>query len=57
MQKTQDMMNDSSQDAETNDVLKIWKTPELRILPVPSRTQGGRLGNKNDQDDQFYKKS
>ena len=35
---------------------KTWNSPKLRVLPVPTRTQGGK-GNKNNQDDQFYKKS
>jgi hypothetical protein len=35
---------------------KTWEKPRLRILPVPTKTQGG-VGNINDQDDIFYKKS
>lgn len=57
MQKISDITNNLSSDAESGSTRKTWKTPELRILPVPSKTQGGKLGNKNDQDDQFYKKS
>ena len=56
MQKTQDMLNNGSQGAESNKTLKSWETPQLRVLPVPNKTQGGQ-GNKNDQDDIFYKKS
>lgn len=56
MQKTQDTYKDFSQDAQDTETRKPWKTPELRILPVPTKTQGG-IGNRNNQDDVFYKKS
>jgi hypothetical protein len=58
MEKTQDTLSDNS--TTTGDELtgtrKPWKTPELRILPVPTKTQGG-TGNRNDQDDIFYRTS
>ena len=56
MQNTQDTPNDFSQDAEVSTSRKPWKTPELRILPVPTKTQGG-AGDVDNQDDIFYKKS
>ena len=38
---------------ENSKELKNWKTPELKVLPVPTKTQGGAF-NINDQDDVFY---
>jgi hypothetical protein len=56
MQNTQDTLNDLSPESEPNKPRKVWKTPELRILPVPTRTQGGG-GDVDDQDDIFYRKT
>ena len=54
-QKTLNNMPQTS-DSETTGPLKLWETPKLKILPVPTRTQGGAV-NKNDQDNAYYKKS
>lgn len=56
MKKEPETNTNISANTEAANTLKMWKTPELRILPVPTKTQGGAF-NKNDQDDIFYKKS
>jgi len=56
MEETQDAASTLSEDAEGKSTRKTWKTPELRILPVPTKTQGGQ-GARNDQDDIFYRRS
>jgi hypothetical protein len=55
MRNTQETINENltSQDTETFITKKTWTTPELRILPVPAKTQGGPFKG-NDQDDGFY---
>ena len=46
--------NDATNNSfENSKELKSWKTPELKVLPVPTKTQGGMF-NVNDQDDMFY---
>lgn len=54
MESTKEKVEDDS--AETISDRKIWETPKLKVLPVPTKTHGG-LFNVNDQDDTFYKKS
>ncbi len=56
MRNTEENNNLMIENDELTNTRKIWETPKLRILPVPAKTQGGS-GNKNDQDDQFYRTS
>lgn len=35
--------NDLSDNEESKTTQKNWKKPELKILPIPSKTQGGPL--------------
>ncbi len=42
MQKPQEKITNNELERDTKPVenLKTWKTPELKTLPVPTRTQG-----------------
>lgn len=43
------------QDCENSVNLKEWRTPNLKVLPVPAKTQsGGSTIFYNDQEDTFY---
>ena len=45
----------TNQEGGASDTRKPWRTPQLRILPVPSGTQGGAMPQPNEK--VFYKKS
>ena len=36
---------------------KMWLTPELRVLPVPSSTQTGKIPQKTAETNGIYRKS
>ena len=51
--KNEETNNLLTENKETKGARKVWETPKLKILPVPTKTQGGG-GDVNDQDDIFY---
>ncbi len=44
----EDNMRGSSEEGR-----EVWETPQLRVLPVPTATQGG-FYNLHDQDDGLF---
>ena len=59
MKNTQENNNSIStnKDFESNDSLKIWETPKLRVLSVPTKTNAGFFVNPAKPEDTFYRKS
>jgi hypothetical protein len=39
---------------KTSEALKTWEAPQLKVLPVPSKTQGGSFSNAAQADDAWY---
>ena len=58
MEQMQDPLQNlpKTQDGEPGDPKKAWTSPQLRILPVPSGTQGGPQPKK-PMEKVFYKTS
>lgn len=59
MQKPEEnaLMSVAAENTDSNTTGKVWETPRLKVLPVPTRTQGGTVVNAPKADDVFYKKS
>lgn len=42
---------------QNTETKKNWETPQLKVLPVPTKTHGGSFLNPAQADDAFYRKS
>ena len=49
-------MREEGREAEQAAPKETWETPQLRILPVPTKTQSGFFRKANREDD-FYRLS
>ena len=57
MEQNQQTVNNISQSENKNAsaAKKFWKTPELRIMPVPTNTQNGTLTRNSPKENSLYR--